>query len=333
MLDEKLLAAYKKEAGDELLNMHISMFEYTGLPDTVDPFYIEKYLQTPEPDAFIGWWKLPGAFASPGFNEGSLIVSRANFGTDLNPYGEGTEVICVTANGHERKFKNRYEDDIVVGFNNLIKTGVNDLDTTSQMIADIDLSLEYLIFYTRLYPIYRVQDEKQRDKIKHAFKNMALGVPMTIQDQNLLEELGVESSGIKMDLLTSPELSRTIQYTAKLREDVKRWHYLKYGQSINSTTKLAQETTDEVNNAMSSSLILPLSMLKARRNMIEEVNRKFGTNITVDFSPSWRAEVTRYETISGEDEIDGTESTNESEVLTDDQTDDRTDITGSDVNK
>ena len=58
MLDEKLLAAYKKEARDELLNMHISMFEYTGLPDTVDPLYIETYLQSKETDSFIGWWNL-----------------------------------------------------------------------------------------------------------------------------------------------------------------------------------------------------------------------------------------------------------------------------------
>ena len=49
-------------------------------------------------------------------------------------------------------------------------------------------------------------------------------------------------------------------------------------------------------------------MLAARRAMIDEVNRKFGTDITVDFSGAWRAEVTRYEDISGEAEIDGTEA-------------------------
>ena len=49
-------------------------------------------------------------------------------------------------------------------------------------------------------------------------------------------------------------------------------------------------------------------MLASRRAMIEEVNRKFGTDIRVDFSGAWRAEVTRYEDISGEAEIDGTEN-------------------------
>ena len=99
-----------------------------------------------------------------------------------------------------------------------------------------------------------------------------------------------------------------IQYISKLREDVKRWHFTKYGQTINSSTKLAQETVDEVNGAVSASLIIPLSMLASRRAMIDEVNKKFGTDIQVDLSGAWRAEVTRYEDISGEPDIDGTET-------------------------
>ena len=282
------------------------MFEYTNLPDTVDPLFLEAYLQDSDPDQFVAWWKLPAAFASPGFPEGSLIVSRATLGTKLNPYGEGSEVIAVTDNGHEKKFENRYGDDVVVGFNNILKTPCEDITIDSVTLGEIDLSILYLIHYTRLYPIFKAADEKTRDKIITAFKNMELGKPLTIIDQPLLEELGIETQSIKIETITNPELSRVIQYTSKLREDVKRWHFTKYGQTINSSSKLAQETVDEVNGAVSASLIIPLSMLEARRRMIDEVNRKFGTDISVDFSGAWRAEVTRYEDISGEANIDGT---------------------------
>ena len=131
---------------------------------------------------------------------------------------------------------------------------------------------------------------------------------MNYIDKPLLEELGIESKSVESESLTNPELASVIQYISKLREDVKRWHFTKYGQTINSSTKLAQETVDEVNGAVSASLIIPLSMLAARRAMIEEVNKKFGTNIQVDLSGAWRAEVTRYEDISGEPDIDGTET-------------------------
>lgn len=298
---------WKRVHEDEIRQLHYSMFEYTNLPPTVEPDHLEEYLQSADEDGYVAWWKLNASEASPGFPEGSLIVSRCTLGTDLNPYGEGAEVIAVTRNGHERHFKNRYEDEVVVGFNNITKTPCYDIEVDASTLSEIDLSLLYLIHYTRLYPIFKAADEKTRDKILTAFKNMEVGKPLTIIDQPLLEELGIETASIKTETLTNPELASVIQFTSKLREDVKRWHFTKYGQTINSSSKLAQETVDEVNGAVSASLIIPLSMLAARRIMIDEVNAKFGLNIEVNLSGAWRAEVTRYEDISGEEDIDGSE--------------------------
>lgn len=298
---------WKRVHEDEIRQLHYSMFEYTNLPPTVEPDHLEEYLQSADEDGYVAWWKLNASEASPGFPEGSLIVSRCTLGTDLNPYGEGAEVIAVTRNGHERRFKNRYEDEVVVGFNNITKTPCYDIEVDASTLSEIDLSLLYLIHYTRLYPIFKAADEKTRDKILTAFKNMEVGKPLTIIDQPLLEELGIETASIKTETLTNPELASVIQFTSKLREDVKRWHFTKYGQTINSSSKLAQETVDEVNGAVSASLIIPLSMLAARRIMIDEVNAKFGLNIEVNLSGAWRAEVTRYEDISGEEDIDGSE--------------------------
>lgn len=315
-----ILKRYARIHADDLRQLHYTMFEYNNLPETVDPLYIEKYLQEADPNGYCAWWKITESEASSGFPAGSLIVSRASLGTDLNPYGEGAEVICVTANGHERVFKNRYSDEVVIAFNNALKTPCMDIETDAATLAEVDLSIMYLIHYTRLYPVFKAADEKTRDKIITAFKNMELGKPLTIIDKPLLEDLGIESESLSMETLTNPELSRVIQFTSKLREDLKRWHYTKYGQTINSSSKLAQETVDEVNGAVSASLIIPLSMLAARRRMIDEVNTKFGTNITVDLSGAWRAEVTRYEEISGEADIDGTENeenTEEEEVNND----------------
>ena len=324
MGDFKKLNDYRRIMRDELRNIHYSMFEYKNLPKTVDPLYLETYLQMGIPEGFVAWWRLNESEASTGFPAGSLIVTSASFGADLNPYGEGAEVIAVTRNGHERRFKSRYGDDVAIGFNNTLRTPCFDIDVEADNIAEVDLSLQYLTHYTRLYPLFKVADEKTKEKLKVAFKNMELGVPMTIIDDNIIFEGLDESnaSSIKTEMLTQPELSRVIEYTSKLREDLKRWHLTKYGQTINSSSKLAQETVDEVNGAVSASLILPLSMLEARRQIIDEVNAKFGTDIEVDFSGAWRAEVTRYEDISGEDAIDGTgdkaETENNEEEVNDD---------------
>lgn len=300
------LDRYRESHLQEIKLLHYSMFEYKNLPPTVDPLYLEQFLQNNERSSFVAWWKLPESYATPGFPAGSLIVTTGSFGTTLNPYGEGTEVICTTKNGREMRFKNRYSNDIVCGFNNTLKRPCLDIQTDADTLAETDLSILYLIHFTRLYPIFRAADERTKDKILTAFKNMEAGKPVTFIDQPLLEELEINTQAIKMETITNPDLSRVIQYVSKLREDLKRWHFTKYGQTINSSSKLAQETVDEVNGAVSASLIIPLDMLEARRRMVDEVNKKFGTDITVDFSGAWRAEVTRYEDISGEDNIDGT---------------------------
>lgn len=316
MGDIQKLNSFRRNARDEYRNIHFSMFEYRNLPDTVDPLYLEQYLQLGIPDGFVAWWRLNETEASPGFPAGSLIVSTASFGANLNPYGEGTEVIATTRNGHERRFKSRYDDDVALGFNNMLRTPCFDIDVDADTLAEVDLSIQYLIHYTRIYPLFKVADEKTKEKLKTAFKNMELGVPMTmIDDQLIFESLDLpNATTLKTETLTNPELSRVIQFTSKLREDLKRWHLTKYGQTINSSSKLAQETVDEVNGAVSASLILPLSMLEARRRMVEEVNRKFGTTIEVDFSGAWRAEVTRYEDISGEESIDNSSDDPEPET-------------------
>lgn len=329
MKDKEIISLYEREARRELLNIHLSMFEYGNLPDTIDPFFLESFLQSNDTGSFVAWFRTDSDNTSPGFPEGSLIVASANFGKTLNPYGEGTEVIAVTKNGKSYRFDNRYSDDVAIGFNNLIKLPCSDIELDAQTIAAVDLSILYLIHYTRLYPIFKIQDEKEREKVITAFKNMELGKPLTIIDDNLLADLGVESSGITVDKFTSPDLANQIQYISKLREDLKRWHLTKYGQTVNGNSKLAQETVDEVNGTVSASLIIPLSMLAARRMMVEEVNRKFGTNITVDFSGAWRAEVTRYEDLSGEGDIDDTEpEAPEEEVKDNEDTEEK--ATGSD---
>lgn len=307
--DTLILNDFRRSNINELENIHLSMFEYSNLPETVDPRYLERFLQlkNESPDGRVAWFRLNAAETSPGFPEGSLIVAAASFGRDLNPYGEGTEVIAITHNGHERRFESRYSDDVVVGFNNINETPCYDIEVDAELMSEVDLSLEYLNYYTRLYPLIKVADEKEKEKVLFAFRNMKIGEPLTIIDKPLLEELG-QSSSITSDTLTNPELSRNIQFLSKFREDLKRWHLTKYGQTINGGSKLAQESVDEVNGTVSASLILPLDMLAARRKMVEEVNRKFGTDITVDFSGAWRAEVTHYEELSGEDEIDNTET-------------------------
>ena len=309
----------KKETNINILTeFHLGMFEYGNLPDTLIPKYFEGYLQGYGPEGkennngMCAFFRVPEGKGSSGFPAGSLIATTCTLGKDLNPYGRGSEVIAVSRNGWEFR-ANRYSDEIVVGFNNLSETPCNDIKEDADILTEIDISIRFLVFWTRLAPLVRAADEPEKNQIISAFKNMKEGIPVTIVSKKILQELGL-SDTFTVEDLTRPEFADKIQHTARLREDILRWHYTRYGQTIQGDTKLAQQSVDEVNGTVSSSLIIPLNMLKARQEFVEEINRKFGTNITVQLAGPWRAEVTKYENETGESEIDGTNAPDQDEV-------------------
>lgn len=284
----------------QLLNeFHLGMFEYKNLPETLLPNYLEYFLIK---EGTVAVFKIPEGHDCPGFPVGSLICASATFGRDLTPYGFGSEVIAVTRNGWEVRY-NMYSDDIVLGLNNHLAQPCFDILSDAKMLGEIDTSIRFLVFWTRLAPIIRCADEKERIQIENAFKNIKEGIPVTIVTKKLFAELGLDSDNFELDDLTRPDFADKIQHTARLREDVLRWHYTRYGQVVQGDTKLAQQSVDEVNGTVSSSLILPLNMLKYRRAMVEEINKKFGTNITVDLSGPWRGEITKYENDTGEENV------------------------------
>lgn len=305
---------------DTLDEFHLGMFEYKNLPETLVPRYFEPYLQGIDTggkgcdDGMCAFFRVPEGHGMEGFPVGSLIATPCTLGTDLNPYGYGTEIIAITRNGWEFR-ANRYSDEIVVGFNNLTETACADISEDAAMLTEIDKSIWYLVFWTRLAPIIRAADEKERQEIITAFKNIKEGIPVTIASRKILEDLA-QTSGFSVEDITRPDFADKIQHTARLREDVLRWHYTRYGQTVQGDTKLAQQSVDEVNGTVSSSLIIPLNMLKARQEFVAEINRKFGTNISVELSGSWKAEITKYENETGEPEIDGDKGSGEPEPTT-----------------
>ena len=287
---ENRVYTHDYNARTQLLESHVSMFEYGNLPDGINEMYLEYYLQC---ETMVCW--------TDKFKEGKLLAVECTLAGDLDPYGLGQDVVAVTRNGQSLNLKR--DVDCVVGFNNKTMRPCADIFTDAQTLGEIQTSIDFLIFWTRLSPLIRTSDDKMREKVVEAFRNMKKGIPVTIASKNVLAEFGIPDE-ITVTDLTQPDFADKIQYTSRLYDDVLRWHMTRYGHATNGSPKLAQQSVEEVDATLSQSMILPLSMLKARREMIDKVNAMFGTDITVELSGAWRAEVTTFENESGEDSID-----------------------------
>ena len=108
---------------------------------------------------------------------------------------------------------------------------------------------------------------------------------VNVISEDLLKE--IEGSGTKVHNLTDVKEIDKLQYLIKAYEDTLRIFYTKYGLADHGSSKMAQQTVDEVNGDTSSAFTLALNMLYYRRKMIDDVNEMFGTDIVVHFSPAW----------------------------------------------
>ena len=59
---------------------------------------------------------------------------------------------------------------------------------------------------------------------------------------------------------------------------------------MQNQNKRAQSISDEIHGQDSVSFIIPMQMLKCRQALCSEINRIFGTDISVKFSPVWDIE-------------------------------------------
>lgn len=280
------------------LEILCGMFEYEGLPDTVDTDFLEIYLIS------------DGMASIRKYEDGLYYAMKCSEGSGPNPYGLGDVIISTTLNGKV------YEDErtsmeVAFGYNNSTKTPVTDFYKLGADLAEIDTSLDFLVWYCRVSRLYAVADEKQKTMIEQAFSSLKKGVPLTIVSNNLTAAIEGGDPGLTPFDLTDVNYADKIMRLCEYREARFKWFFERYGMAKRTVSKKAQVSKDEANGDTAASLIIPLNMLAAREKFIDECNRKFGWNASVHFKGAYLGEIERYEDTVVENaalDIDGYEA-------------------------
>ena len=258
------------------------MFEYEDLPESVDTDFLELYLMT------------EGMASIRKDNSGNYVAMRCSEGSDPNAYGLGEKIISTTANGQT------FEDDrdgkeVAFGYNNNTKTACTEYFKLGADLAEIDTSLDFLVWYSRVSRLYAVADEKQRTMIETAFKNLKKGVPLTVVSDNLISAIENGGPGLTPFDLTDADYADKIMRLCEYREARIKWFMDRYGMAKRTVSKKAQVSKDEANGDTAASLIIPLNMLSARERFIKMCNDRFGWNASVHFKGAYLGEIERYE--------------------------------------
>ena len=250
---------------NRLVELSIAMFEWTGLPDTVDPRFLElslfKYGQAVFfEDEVLGYLALNNAVQG-GFDVyGIPLKSRA-----YSPY-----------NNYQRQLDST---DSVIIYNNYLRTS-----------SKVDIE----VFAKRLYNLDRVMDvnanaqktpilikcaDTQRLTMKNLYKEYDGNSPVIFGDN------GLNDQGFTVLKTDAPYVADKI-YQLKALIWNEALTYL--GISNINVQKKERLITDEVSRNMGGVIASRYSRLNARQQACEQINKLFGLNVSCEYRDDYR---------------------------------------------
>lgn len=270
---------------NEVVSVPLNMFDYDIIPEDLREYFedFEKYL-------------IMGGCLAIGKLDGKYVFVRGGLGGgELNNYGYATRFIGATGNGKSVDWK--VGEDCVVFWNNKTHTPDFDILKTTDLLTDVDISIDCNVYYSRLYPIPCVKDEKEKTQITEIFNNLQKGgknATVINRKKDVADLVDGKGDEIPVLNLTDVENADKIQYLARFREDVKRWYFNRNGHDLQGSSKMAQQSVEEINNNNSISMIYPLEKYEMRKKAVDEFNELFGENMTVTFSPTFLVEYEKF---------------------------------------
>lgn len=293
------ISKYVRESNhrDMLLEALSSMFVRDGLPEDLDgKKRIEEWLLIHGAVAYVRPGK--GRYGTDGkpsgnYKRSEYRVGWCNFGGDPYPDGIGSIAIVNGYDGYVEQFDDwRHNDNIVVAFNNQTMTPDFNIIYTAEFLTEYDVSLRNQIIYSRLFPVPTADDDKVAATLQEMLDDMHTGRIKVITSKNVFKQLcpeqGGEGNGIEVVQLSDPKASDHIQYLDHGRDDILRWFWRQYGMDIQASSKMAQQTVDEVKAGSEQSMIIPHERYHCRQKEVEDLKRVFGWDVTIEFTEPWQ---------------------------------------------
>lgn len=245
---------------NRLVELSVSMFEWQGLPETVDPRYLELHL----------------------FQNGSMIYFRDEVMGDLcldciangqfDVYGNPISRRAYSSYNQYQKTLNE-SDSVIIWNNYLRQPSVLDVKMFAKRLYNLDRIID-VNANAQKTPVLVQGTEKQRLTLINLYKEFDGNAPFIFGDKNL-------------DLNSLRAISTNAPYVADKLYQLKTqiWNealtYL--GISNLNIQKKERMITDEVQRNQGGTIASRYSRLEARREAVDKINRMFGTDISVDY--------------------------------------------------
>lgn len=255
----------------------LSMFKYENLPETIPERELELIIQTYR-------------FGIITKKDDKLFVFFGGLGGEPNEYYQPTQAIV--SNPYLRfsdvlKLDDYIKNDgnAVVIWNDRVHIGLLPLFIrNAELLAECDISLKYGLVKKRFMNIVTADDDDTKESLKEMFENVEDGTGFGIVvTKKLLDDgsIGKVETGLSNNSADLKDIIETKQYI------LGSW-YNELG--LNANFNMKRESINESESDMNEDALLPMidDMLLSRQIAVKQINEKFGTNIKVELSSSWK---------------------------------------------
>lgn len=250
---------------ERLMELAISMFEWKNLPESVDERFLELALYSDGSAVF--------------FRDEAMgyLALRVAIGGPLSVYNVPTYRRAFASNGYQNTLG---PDDSVIIYNNMIRTNTLPIvEIYARRLWDLDRTID-VNCKAQKTPVLVTGSEKDKLTLKQLYMEYDGNEPFIFgyADQVTPNSLKVLSTG-------APYVADKLQ---ALKTGLWNECLTALGITNVSYQKKERMITDEVVRSQGGTLASRYSRLNARRQAAEEINKKFGLNISVDFRPDFR---------------------------------------------
>ena len=262
----------------------MSKFSFKNLPDTTYPEYILRPLIRSGSCGFDYIDTLDERkpyFGVPSTSGVTMYYNQPRYAQMVTPLGNSdVKEIGV---------------DVAVGWNNYCHTPEFDIIRLASIFAEIDTSIFSAVLNTRLAPTILAKNSKEKKMFETLFNRIYDGKLNVAKLEESLDTYVNQFSGAEQSAqnkyvisLTDPQAVDKIQYLSKLFDDLLRRWCNWQGKPMQNTSKMAQVTSDELNESQAFSKIYTYQQYELLQRFIDDVNRINSLNIEVTFSDSWK---------------------------------------------
>lgn len=309
-MSNKLRKYITSAAYTDILEQIIAgMLEFSGFPESVHTEFIPIYKMRDGLCAIVD--------DVDGGAVGHCALAGGHGTNGLYVNGWGRDAVVSFDNGIVKTYSNWIENPhVVVMFNDCLMRPDLNIGRTAEMLTHIDVSMLLNIIYSRYLPIPVANNADAQRAIDNALNALISGEKLkTILSDDILSDVLGQHNGVDIINISDVRNADKIQYLSMAHDDILRRFYQLYGMDVDGTGKMAQQTVAEIGSRQGASMIIPYNMYNEAKKAVEQINKKFGWNVSVKFGRPWEYDLNNngvLDVVEDENNDDGAENNDNS---------------------